>query len=50
MVDFLIKSGEEPLANDPDVIAELDEAWDVILDTSPVEGDFEERYARGGVI
>ena len=48
MVDSLVGSEEEPLTNDPDTVGELCEAWDVTIDTAPVEGDFEERYARGG--
>ena len=48
MVDAWVEAeGEEPLTNDPDATAELIEAWDVVMDTSPVEGDFEERYTGG---
>ena len=50
MVDSLVESGEEPLTNDPDAVAELEELWDCVVDTSPVEGDFEERYPGGGVM
>ena len=48
MVDSLVELEEEPLTNNPDAIRELCEAWDLIMDTVPVEGDFEERYAGGG--
>ena len=48
MVDSLVKSEEEPLTNDPDAVAELLEAWDVVVDTVPVKGDFEDRYNGGG--
>ena len=50
MVDALVKSEEKPLTNNPDAVGELYKVWDLTLDTSPVEGDFEERYARGGFI
>ena len=51
MVDSLIEAGgEEPLTNDPEATAELLEAWDAVVDTSPVEGDFKDRFAGGGVI
>ena len=50
MVDSLVKSEEEPLTNNPDAIGELCEAWDLTMDTAPVEGDFKERYARGGFV
>ena len=50
MVDSLVKSEEEPLANNPDAVGELCEAWDLTMDTSPMEGDFEERYTRGGFV
>ena len=50
MVDSLVKSEEEPLTNDPDAVAELEELWDCVMDTSPVEGDFEDWYAGGGVM
>ena len=51
MVDSLIEAGgEEPLINDPEATAELLEAWDAVMDTSPVEGDYEDRFAGGGVI
>ena len=47
MVDSLVES-EEPLTNDPNAVRKLCEAWDLTVDTPPEEGDFEERYARGG--
>ena len=50
MVDSLVKSEEEPLTNDPDAVGELCKAWDLTMDTAPVEGDFEERYTRGGFV
>ena len=40
MVEALVKSEDEPLTNNPDVVGELLEAWDTVADTSPVEGDF----------
>ena len=40
MVESLVESEGEPLTNDPGVVGELLEAWDVVVDTSPVEGDF----------
>ena len=51
MVDAWVEAeGKEPLTNDPEATAELIEAWDVVVDTSPVEGDFEERYTGGGFV
>ena len=50
MVATLVKSDEEPLTHDPEVVGELFEAWDSVMDTSPVEGDFEERYEGGGFV
>ena len=51
MVDAWVEAeGEEPLTNDPGATAELIEAWDAIVDTSPVEGDFKERYTGGGFV
>ena len=40
MVESLVGSEGEPLTNDPDAVGELLEAWDAVVDTSPVEGDF----------
>ena len=40
MVEALVESEEEPLTNDPNTVGELLEAWDTVVDTSPVEGDF----------
>ena len=42
MIETMVESEEEPLTNDPDVVGELLKAWDTVVDTSPVEGDFEE--------
>ena len=50
MVESLIESENEPLTNDPDAVGELLEAWDVVVDTSPVEGDFVDQYDGGGVM
>ena len=50
MVDSLIESEEEPLTNNPDAIGELCEVWDLTLDTSPVEGDYEDRFDGGGFV
>ena len=50
MVDALVDSEEEPLTHDPDASRELKEAWDCVTDTLPVEGDFEDRYAGGGIM
>ena len=49
MVEALVKS-EEPLTNDPDTVGELLEAWDTMVDTSPVEGDFVDQYDGGGFV
>ena len=50
MIGTLVESEEEPLTNDPDAVGELLEAWDAVVDTSPVEGDFEGRYDGGGFV
>ena len=50
MIETLVESEEEPLTNDPDAVGELLEAWDAVVDTSPVEGDFEDRYDGGGFV
>ena len=50
MVEALVKSEDEPLTNDPDGVGELLEAWDTVVDTSPVEGDFIDWYDGGGVV
>ena len=50
MVESLVKLEEEPLTNDPDAVGELCEAWDLMLNTSPIEGDFEDRYDGGGFV
>ena len=50
MVEPLIKSEEEPLTNNPDAVGELCEARDLTLDTSLIEGDFEDRYDGGGIV
>ena len=48
MVESLVVSEDEPLTNDPDAVGELLEAWDMVVDTSPVEGDFVDWYNGGG--
>ena len=48
MVEALVESEDEPLTNDPDTVGELLKAWDTVVDTSPVEGDFVDRYDGGG--
>ena len=48
MVESLVESDNEPLNNDPDAVGELLEAWDAVVDTSPMEGDFIDRYDGGG--
>ena len=40
MVESLVESEGEVLTNDLDAVGELLEAWDTVVDTSPVEGDF----------
>ena len=40
MVESLVESEGELLTNDPDAVGELLKAWDAVVDTSPVEGDF----------
>ena len=50
MVESLVESEDEPLTNDPDAVGELLEAWDMVVDTSPVEGDFVDRYNGGGFL
>ena len=50
MVGALVESEEEPLTNDPDAVGELLEAWDTVVDTSPVEGDFVDQYDGGGFV
>ena len=50
MIGTMVESEEEPLTNDPDAVGELLEAWDAVVDTSPVEGDFEGRYNGGGFV
>ena len=50
MIETLVESEEEPLTNDPDAVRELLEAWDAVVDTSPVEGGFEDRYDGGGFV
>ena len=48
MVEALVELEGEPLTNDPDAVGELLEAWDMVVDTSPVEGDFIDWYDGGG--
>ena len=50
MIESLVESEYEPLTNDPNTVGELLEAWDTVVDTSPVEGDFVDWYDGGGVI
>ena len=50
MVESLVESEDEPLTNDPDAVGELLEAWDAVVDTSPVEGDFIDWYDGGGFV
>ena len=50
MVESLVELEGEPLTNDPDAVGELPEAWDMVVDTSPVEGDFIDRYDGGGFV
>ena len=40
----------ELLTNDPDAVGELLKAWDTVVDTSPVEGDFVDQYDGGGFV
>ena len=46
----LVESEGELLTNDPDAVGELLEAWDVVVDTSPVEGDYVDQYDGGGFV
>ena len=50
MVESLVESGDEVLTNDLDTVGELLKAWDMVVDTSPVEGDFIDRYDGGGFV
>ena len=50
MVESLVESEGELLTNDPDTVGELLEAWDTVVDTSPVEGDFVDWYDGGGFV
>ena len=50
MVESLVESEGELLTNDPDAVGELLEAWDAVVDTSPVEGDFVDRYDGRGFV
>ena len=50
MVEFLVELEGEPLTNDPDAVGELLEGWDMVVDTSPVEGDFVDQYDGGGFV
>ena len=40
MVEALVELEDDPLTNDPDAVGDLLKAWDMVVDTSPVEGDF----------
>ena len=50
MVEALVELEDEPLTNDLDTVGELLEAWDAVVDTSPVEGDFVDWYDGGGFV
>ena len=50
MVEALVELEDEPLTNDPGAVGELLKAWDMVVDTSPVEGDFVDRYDGGGFV
>ena len=50
MVEALVKLEDELLTNDSDAVGELLEAWDTVVDTSPVEGDFVDQYDGGGFV
>ena len=50
MVESLVELGDEVLTNDLDTVGELLEAWDTVVDTSPVEGDFIDRCDGGGFV
>ena len=50
MVESLVESEGELLTNDLDAVGELLEAWDMVVDTSPVEGDFVDWYDGGGFV
>ena len=50
MVEALINSEDEPLTNNLDAVGELLNAWDTVVDTSPVEGDFMDQYDGGGIV
>ena len=50
MVESLVELEGEVLTNDPDAVGELLKAWDAVVDTSPVEGDFVDRYDGGGFV
>ena len=48
MVEALVELEDEPLTNDLDAVGELLKAWDTVVDTSPIEGDFVDQYDGGG--
>ena len=50
MVEALLESEDEPLNNDTDAVGDLLKARDTVVYTSPVEGDFVDRYDRGGIV
>ena len=50
MVESLVESEGELLTNNLDAVGELLEAWDTVVDTSPVEGDFVDWYDGGGFV
>ena len=50
MVESLVELEGELLTNNPEAVGELLEAWDAVVDTSPVEGDFVDQYDGGGFV
>ena len=50
MVESLVESEGELLTNNSDAVRELLEAWDAVVDTSPVEEDYVDRYDGGGFV
>ena len=50
IVESLVELESEVLTNNPDTVGELLKAWDTVVDTSPVEGDFIDQYDGGGFV
>ena len=50
MVEALVELEDKLLTNDLDTVGELLKVWNMVVDTSPVEGDFVDQYNGGGVI